>query len=200
MALTSLLDWRTVRLDRIDQLIAAHSRIEGTSSNTRGRRWRTAQFNRLLVIALVAEFQGWARDLHDASATEFVRRSVTAGSTVEAVFRGALTFNRRLDRANPDKDSLAEDFGRFGLDLWATMQKRHTLTGSRQGHLSRIVKARNGIAHADESKIAQLRAEGFPITLKTVERWRSALNGLANTMDSVMSDQIVVVHGGPRPW
>ena len=200
MASTPLVDWQTVRLDRIDQLYEAHTLIEGTEVNSRGRRWRTGQINRLIVIALLAEFQGYARELHDATADEFVSRAGFLGPKVVGILRTLMTQDRRLDKANPDVNSLSADYARFGLDLWPKLVRYNALTPNRQKHLTRIVKARNGIAHADDSKIAQLEADGFPITLKTVKRWRSALSGLVDTMDKVMSDHIVAVHGGLKPW
>jgi hypothetical protein len=54
--------WRKERSERLDELLHAHQSVGGPS---RGRRWRTATLNEALLLRLAAEFQGFARDLHD---------------------------------------------------------------------------------------------------------------------------------------
>jgi hypothetical protein len=198
MASAALVEWRTVRKARIDQLYDAHARMEGSAAP--GRRWQTGQLNRLLVMAVAAEFQGFVRHLHDLSVDEFVTRTEFLGPQVSKVLRALLATDRAIDKGNPTPNGLGQDFGRFGLDLWPALRERDVRTTARHGQLERIIKARNGIAHADDQKIDQLTEEGYPMTLKTVKKWYSALNGLTDTMDTVLSDHIVVVHEGPRPW
>lgn len=160
MASRALDAWDTARLGRIDQLYDAHSRIEG--GDARGRRWRTGQVNRLLVLALVAEFQGYCRDVHDLTVEEFVHRTSFLGSDLVEILRSLLSEDRKLDRGNPGIGELAKDFGRFGINWWSALASKNVRTAARQDHLERMMKARNGIAHADDLKIRNLAKDGFP--------------------------------------
>jgi len=205
MSSRALTEWTTERVTRLRELYDAHKSIEGAGP---GRRWRTTQLNRMLVMALCAEFQGYARDLHDEGTEEFVRQSSLLGPAQPTLFnpkhvsviRPLLSTNRRLDKANPDVGGLGEDFGRFGSSWWIDLAGHDSRTPSRQDHLSRLMKARNGIAHADEAKIQELRDDGYPITLDTVRKWHSAMHGLAQTMDAVLAGHLQSVFGGSRPW
>ena len=95
VASNALQYWLTVRLDRIEQLIGDHQRIEGGES--RGRRWRTGQYNRLLDLSLAAEFQGFARDLHDEAVELFAERFAFGRPEVETIVKNALRVGRQLD-------------------------------------------------------------------------------------------------------
>ncbi|CAN5176822.1 hypothetical protein BH23ACT9_BH23ACT9_30120 [soil metagenome] len=58
----ALNDWRGRLSDRLDELEAIHQSATGAG---RGRRWGTEQLNGQLFVALVGQFQGFARGLHD---------------------------------------------------------------------------------------------------------------------------------------
>jgi hypothetical protein len=60
--------WRKERSERLDELLHAHQSVGGPS---RGRRWRTATLNEALLLRLAAEFQGFARDLHEQTCDTF---------------------------------------------------------------------------------------------------------------------------------
>lgn len=94
----------------IDELLAAHATVGGTG---RGRRWRTAQLNRSLVLVLAAEFQGFARELHDAAVQTFARWSAGGNEALERVLEVRLTEGRQLDRGNAQPGSLGSDYGRL---------------------------------------------------------------------------------------
>jgi hypothetical protein len=53
--------------------------------------------------------------------------------------------------------------------------------------------------HDDAAKIAKVRADGWSLTLASVDRWKSALDGLACGMDLVVGDYLKLVYGRP-PW
>ena len=97
-------------------------------------------------------------------------------------------------------DALARDFGRLGIDWWSDLAARDKRTGTRETSLLKLLEARNAIAHSNEAKLVALRAEGYPIDLSTIRRWRSSLAGLARTMDSVLSDHLSALLGKPAPW
>jgi hypothetical protein len=64
MTSVALNAWRSTRAGRLDRLRSAHTAIGGSG---RGRRWVTEELNHALVLRLAAEFQGFARDLHEES-------------------------------------------------------------------------------------------------------------------------------------
>ena len=116
------------------------------------------------------------------------------------MIQALLTRDRRLSRGNPDPSALGEDFGRFGLRWWPALASADSRTSIRQEQLRRLVTARNGIAHADDSKLDALRQDGYPITLRTVSSWHRAINGLATTMDVTLGRHLQEMSGGEAPW
>jgi hypothetical protein len=65
------------------------------------------------------------------------------------------------------------------MQLWADLESRYPARCATWNRTLEILNtARNGIAHDDRSKLARARASGWPMTLQSVSRWRSALNGL----------------------
>jgi hypothetical protein len=62
-----------------------------------------------------------------------------------------------------------------------------------------INMARNGIVHDDGAKIARVQADGWPLTLRSVDRWKSSLDGLARGMDRVVSGHLKLMYG-TTPW
>ena len=111
-----------------------------------------------------------------------------------------LTSDRRINRGNPHPSALGEDFGRFGLGWWPALASADSRTSIRQEQLRRLVTARNGIAHADDSKLDALRQDGYPITLRTVSSWHRSTNGLAKTMDVTLGRHLQAMFGGDAPW
>jgi hypothetical protein len=66
--------WRNRRLDYLDDLLVAHRLVRGTAI---GRRRRMPAVNAALVLRLAAEFQGFARDLHEEASATFASWIVT---------------------------------------------------------------------------------------------------------------------------
>jgi hypothetical protein len=62
MTSVALQAWRSTRANRLDRLQSAHTAIGGSGP---GRRWLTEELNHALILRLAAEFQGFARELHD---------------------------------------------------------------------------------------------------------------------------------------
>lgn len=181
---SALTSWREERSDRLDELLDAHARVGGDG---RGRRWRTSQLNRSLMLLLAAEFQGFARELHEDGSTTFALWAAGGNEPLERVIKARLTDGRQLDRGNAHPGSLGSDFGRLGMSLWPGMAARAPGTGSRQADLGNLNEARNAIAHADETKLLALRAAGYAPTLATFKRTRRSLDELAGTLDSAVA-------------
>jgi hypothetical protein len=194
----ALKDWSSDRRARIQQLLDARARVGGSGA---GRRWRTEQLNWSLVLCIASEFQGFSRALHDEGAEFFVQELGHSQPAVVAVVRQALVRERRLSRGNANPGNLGADFGRFGMQFWAQMQQRYPVTKGTQVQLEALNKARNAVAHADESVIQALSDDGWPLSqLATINRFRSATDKLARAMDTVVGDHLAQYFGGKAPW
>src|SRR5262245_2638839 len=189
--------WAQDRQDRIDELLAAHAAVGGTG---RGRRWRTKQLNAALVLLLSAEFQGFARDLHDLAVDYFVVAAADSNPDLANVLRVRLTEDRQLDRGNAHPGALGRDFSRFGLTLWPALKQADYRSEGRRISLDALNRSRNALAHANQGELVKLRQEGYPIGLDMVRRWNRALDGLAATMDDVVSVYLDGLFGRGRPW
>jgi hypothetical protein len=189
--------WAAARADRIKRLRAAHEAFGGTGP---GRRWVTEELNHALILRLASEFQGFARDLHDESSA-FVARSLAPGDlTLQDSVRVPYTRYRKLDQANADPATLGNDFGLFGVDLWPELRARypaHAKGWNRK--LAALNAARNGIVHDDRAKITRVQADGWPLTLQSMDRWKSSLDGLARGIDRVVGGQLKLMYG-TTPW
>jgi len=189
--------WQGERSDHLDELVSAHSLVSGPA---RGRRWRTQALNEALILRLAVEFQGFARDLHDLSCEYFALWTSPSSSALQGVIQNALRLNRDLDRGNAQPGSLGKDFGRFGFELWPALALRTRTSKTLNDSLERLNTARNGLAHADEVKLAGLKADGYPIVLNTFRKWRKHLDLLSEHLDAEVSSQLAKLFGQPAPW
>lgn len=94
---TALNGWTGERATRLDELLDAHARVGGDGP---GRRWRTTQPNRSLVLLLAAEFQGFARDLHGEASTTLADWAAAGNRPLEQVIESRITEGRQLDCGN----------------------------------------------------------------------------------------------------
>lgn len=197
MASAALNTWRGERKTLLDQLIQAHTAVGGAGA---GRRWATAELNKALLLRVAAQFQGFAKDLHAESAITFGSLAQPADATIARVISSGLQTKRDLDRSNAQPDSLASDFGRFGVVLWDEMKLRDARSPARREHFSWFNTARNALAHDDAAKLAKVLAEGYKVDLASIRRWRSVLDAIAGTMDEVMASHLARLFSVPKPW
>lgn len=196
MVSASLLTWRSARSQRLDRLRAAHQAF----GSGPGRRWETEELTHALVLRLAGEFQGFARDLHDEALDAVVLTVARSVPALEAPLRFTYVSGRRLDRGNADGPALDADFRLFGMRLWHELESRYPGRGAAwKRELSTLNMARNGIAHDDRRTLALAEASGWPMTLRSVDRWRSALHGLAQGMDHVVGEHLGRIIGA-SPW
>ena len=184
--------WKGARLPELDQIEAHHRHVGGGG---RGRRWVTQQLNDAYVLLLAAHFQGFCRDLH-SEACDHVARSVRP-ATAQAVVKASLTHKRRLDLGNAQPESLKEDFGRFGIDLWNDLQAQNKRNDSRRRQLGDpdgLNAWRNAIIHQDFQKVGGKRP-----TLKAARKWRNACEQLAQQFDDRVR-RAVQGSVGSSPW
>lgn len=189
--------WRTDRAVLLDDLFAAHGQVGGTGA---GRRWTTAELNRALLLRIAAQFQGFAKDLHQEAAVTFGSLAQPSDPAIARVIAVGLQTKRELDRGNAQESTLASDFGRFGLKLWDEMEARHARSAGRREHLKWFNMARNGLAHDDVQMIAKVEGAGYRIDLVWLRRWRGALDGLAGTMDEVLATHLARLFKTNPPW
>jgi hypothetical protein len=197
MASAALASWRGARRARIEQLKSAHDAVRVPGP---GRKWNTEQLNRALVLVVMSEFQGFARDLHDLAVDVFVTRAADGNQPLGAVIRGHLTSDRKLSKGNANPGALGSDFGRLGLALWPALAAHHPAAPGWNHALESLNEARNAIAHADEARLLRLRSEGHPITLREIKRWRSTLDALSATLDAVVSRHLADLFAASAPW
>lgn len=101
--------WRGELSDRLDELEGVHQTATGAGP---GRRWGTAQFNGQLFVALVGQFQSYARSLHDEALDVLRQGPPTSVQLATLAAQG-----RKLDTGNPRPSALGSDFGRLGMKL-----------------------------------------------------------------------------------
>lgn len=191
----AILKWEEEGLARLGELERMHAEATGGGV---GRRWGTQQLNRSLLVALVAQFQSFCRDLHD-EAVEVHVREARAGQ--EGMLRTLLTEGRKLDTGNPRKSALGADFGRLGFSFIADLKDRGRATEQRLEKLETLVEFRNAAGHGQEATLAQLESRGvIGSTKASYARYRSAINNLAATMDDVVATKLAALLQIVRPW
>ena len=183
--------------DRV--LLYASSPVRGlTGSSGAARKWGTTQLNRSLVLALVAQFQGFCRDLHDEAARVHVDAAIEGQKqTLHLLIRQG----RRLDTHNPRRSVLGHDFARRGFSLLEDLKATGPTTVAQLELLDALVDYRNAVGHGDEARIATLEAEGrIRATKKSYMEHRRSLDGLAGTIDSTVAAGLARVLGTSEPW
>ncbi len=197
MPSSALTSWRKRRNERLDDLLRAHRSVGGSA---RGRRWRTTTLNEALLLRLAAEFQGFARDLHPDACDVFAEWTAPSNPTLRQVVRARLIEGRELERGNAHPGSIGADFGRLGFDVWPALAVRDGRTAAHNRSLERLNDVRNGLAHANEAKLAKLRAEGVTFALGTYRKWRRDLDILADNLDAETAAQLGRLFGRQGPW
>ncbi len=195
MASRALQEWRTDACAAFDEIEHAHRAVGGTRP---GRRFLTQQLNYAYVMLLAGRFQGFARALH--SQTAAIVAYGTHNATYRRVLWESLTHNRALDRHNAQPNSIAEDFNRFGIDVWAALDGARTGNDERRRKLWALIEWRNAIAHDDiDARLAKGVLASARINLDQCKSWRSALGVLATSLDAVAADSCEALEL-PRPW
>lgn len=195
MPSSALASWSGDRSKRLDRLEKAHESVRPRGP---GRKWETDELSQAILLRLATEFQGFCRSLHDECVDAV---AATCGSaTSDRIFRLALIRDRTLDRGNASPGNLGDDFGRLGMAFWPDISARYPRRGAHWNRTVHLLNtARNGIAHDDNAKLAELQSSGWPLTLTTARRWRRTLNGTAHGMDTVCAEYLAEIVG-EAPW
>lgn len=196
VASIALGEWKTERQRRLAQAWF----FAATARGGVGQNWRLDQAHSLLVVRLTAEFQGFARDLHD-EASDYMSTAVARGNApLETTLRTRFTTGRKVDVGNPNPGALGTDFGYLGLVLWSALQTHDARASDWNNALDQLMAARNAIAHSDEAKLAGLKANGFKINKTQLKKSEQALDRLATAMDRVVGAYLGRLLGGAPPW
>lgn len=195
VASRSLQEWQNDASAAFDEIEKAHRAVGGTKP---GRRFLTQQVNYAYVTLLAARFQGFARSLHTQTAD--VIAAGAHNTPYQLLLLESLTRNRALDKHNAQPNAIAEDFDRFGLDVWQRVDAARKDNDERRKKLWALITWRNAIGHYDiDAKLAKGALDPVTITLGTCTGWRSTLGVLASSLDKVAADQCEAL-GLPRPW
>jgi hypothetical protein len=187
--------WLTGRHQRLVELYAAHAAVGGRGP---GRRTATRQINASLALGLAAEFQGFARDLHDESIFCLAATAVTPD--LRSVLQATFTLDRKLDRGNANRSSLQQDFRRIGIPIIDRVRSMSPRAGRWLDDLDQLNAARNAIAHSEPAKLTTALNGAPGVRLQDVRRWHASVDQLAVTMDRVTAAELAVLTGGGAPW
>lgn len=177
----ALIAWSTDSTAALSQLEAAGYAL--------GERPR--QLDYAYVLLLCAHFQAYCRGLH-SDATQVLVESIEP--EIGAVLDENLSFARQLDHRNAQPGTLAADFRRLGIAFWTVVDEADAHNIKRRRQLEALNAWRNAIAHHD---IESRRHELVPreVTPDVCRAWRSALDGLVQTFDLVLSAHLKTLVG-----
>jgi len=151
------------------------------------------------IVLLAGHFQLCCRELH-GEAARFLSNCARQAAVSEVV--GKLFLNRRsLSRGNASSAALADDFGRFGIEVWRELVQHDPRNVRRRERLDQLNVWRNAIAHQDLHLTAG-RASIVGATrrdVRSVRTWRHTCSALAHNLDTVVKRHLIRVADG-RPW
>lgn len=169
--------WVGPRKRALDEMTAAHAAIGGSG---RGRRYATQQVNQAYAMLLVAQFQGFCRDLHREAADAMLPPVPAA---YHPILSGSILFARKLMTGNPNPGNIGSDYNRLGLDFWPAVVNAHPRAKADKDGLERLCEWRNAIAHQDfDAK----KLGGTILRLSQIRRWRASCKRLARGFDTVL--------------
>ena len=155
----------------------------------------------LLVMRMAAEFQGFARDLHDEAAEFLTLGSTSSNRILARVLRIGITAGRALNSRNATSSALAEDFSRIGMIFWPAIKAQDPMSGPIwEADLGNLVRMRNAIAHDNQAQVLKLEQSGFQLERVLMKRWHGSLDSLAATMDDVVATYLGRTLGVAHPW
>lgn len=196
--------WQGPRRKAINTLEAAHATMGEVDGPGRpleiGRPVAHAY-----VLRVVAEFQAFARDLHDLAVEKIVELSGTEPQH-QGMLTTAVTSGRQLDRGNANVSNLTNDFRRIGLSgLAAKIANNNTYwekTKKRRGdgaHYEDLMNLRNCLAHGNQGQLDRLRWSGIPDTVTWTRRQLPALDRTARALDRTVWDHLKSTFA-TEPW
>lgn len=157
------------------------------------------------VLRVVAEFQGYIRDLHDLGAQCLVLLS-DADPASQAILIGAATDGRAIDSGNAGLKSIEQDFRRLGLrrirQQLAAQNSHWNTARNRQGDQAcyqDLIELRNALAHGNQRQVDNLRARGVFDRVTWARDRLPGLDRTARALDRIVWDHLHSAFGGD-PW
>lgn len=151
------------------------------------------------LLRIVAEFQGFARDLHDLAVETMVSGS-GAQLAHHALLQTAATSGRAIDRGNAGLRELSSDFLRIGLSsLGNRLQARDIRWATDRTRYEQLIQMRNALAHGNQQQVLLLRSDGVRDTVAWARGSLPALDRLARALDHVVWDDMRARFGAD-PW
>ena len=185
MPSAALQHWQTDRLPRLRHLDAQCRASPGLAppnpaladENLRG-----------YVVLLSAHFQGFCRDLYSEAAQVVVSK---VRVSLQILIQSQFTTHCGLGHGNPNIDTIARDFNRFGLDLKKELATAPN-TPLRLQHLAAMNRWRNVAAH-------QGVAVPDPLTLAGLHDWQMSCDELAMAFDDIVYNRLRTILRR-KPW
>jgi hypothetical protein len=190
------------RRRNIDTLAAAHAAVGEVDGPG-----RPLQIGRPLghayILQIVAEFQGFARDLHDLAVERMVDLSGVLAPYIPLMTEAA-SLGRQIDSGNAGLRSLQVDFRRVGLhglqgQLAAANPKWSAPGGSDKQAYEDLILLRNALAHGNQAQLDELRSRSLADTVTWARQRLPALNRIARKFDRVVWEHLLQSFG-QEPW
>lgn len=156
------------------------------------------------ILRVVAEFQAFARDLHDLAAERIVHLA-GPGAPYRPLLVAAATEGRLIDRGNADVRSLEQDFRRLGIRaLKGKLTARNHLWDPPSGrgdqaYYQDLIELRNALAHGNQGQLDRLRTRGVADTVSWTRSRLPGLDRTARALDRIVWDHIKATFH-VEPW
>ena len=111
-----------------------------------------------------------------------------------------MTTRRALDGGNAWPNKIAEDFRRFGFELWPIVEARGATYTKRKERLEILMIWRNSLAHDSQMSSANAaKTAGTNPTKRFAREWRKNCDVLAVAFDQTLEAEL---HNllGRSPW
>jgi hypothetical protein len=195
--------WLVDRAASIERLARAHAamrEVEGPGGPLElGRPLAHAY-----IIRMVAEFQGFARDLYDLAAEHLVTVAAPPDDLV-ILLTTAIKKGRQMDAGNATLVALRSDFGRHGVrNLEGKLAARYSQWDREEGGTDRVrygalIDVRNALAHGNQQQVDELRRQGSADTVTWGRQQLPVLNRAARGLERVVWEHMRERTGTP-PW
>lgn len=175
MPSASLTQWTVTRMPRLAILDAHCSAVLAAVPPNSDQ---IDESLRGFVLLLSAHFQGFCRDLYTECA-QIIASKVRPG--LQLLIQEQFSAHRKLDHGNPNMRNLKEDFGTFGFSL----NLSDAANAPRVTQLGMLNEWRNAAAHQGNAPAA-----AGPLTLPSLQTWRTACDGLATALDDTIRKEL----------
>lgn len=185
---TALWSWLTRTEVELKQFRDAHRSISGARPGRRALQ----ELNHAYLVAVAAKFQLFSRDLHTEAVDVFASQQTSPALALLVRTNFAA---RELKRGNANAGNIGSDFGRLVPGYWDLVKADSPRNPGRAGKLARLNAWRNAVAHQDFAQGLMPKS----VRLHDVEGWRTALTGLARSMNDVTWRSLLALFGS-APW